>query len=837
MTAGHDEQHVKQAEELIRAAFGHVEDVTTQEQLRAIHELLEDDEPVEINTELTVLDVALSYGRHGLSVVPIIPGEKYPPMDEWQHFATTDEDVICRWFTGRYKGFGVGIAPRELADGRWLFVVDVDEHDEANNGVETWAELEETYGKLPETWTVLSPTGRGRHLYFSAPEEIRNGKTSRLGAGVDVRGNGGQVCAPPTIHPKGGQYVWEHEHSPDDIALAEAPDWLLALLHREPKPKKQSERPASDYGGDSPADRFNREVSWQTLLEADDWSFSHTDNDGVDYWTRPGKDKRDGASASVGYEGKDILHMFSSSVAFLKEGDNYSKFRYYSCRHFQGDMKAAARALASRYFEADVAEVDKWLDSIEAEQLDTVTLVDDVTVEPSVVHVDELATEPTTTTSHEPTRQEKETPTLPEEFWTARPVLEHIRQAARSRLVPPVAVLGHVLATVSAHTPPTFCVPSFVGGHTPLSLYVAQVASSGEGKSAPTKVVTESDGLLPMLGSPLALGSGEGLAETFLEEVEELHDGKKVRRKKQTRYGAVFHLDEGSALADIASRKGATILPTLRTAWTGGTLGAANASQDTRRLLNGGQYHLGVTFLFQPTKARPLFDDTDGGLPQRFLFIDSVALDAPDTEPDWPGALKWKPRELSAIDGVVQHHPLIYPPHVAEQIRQERRLKLRKQLVTSPLDAHRNLHRLKLAGVLRLLDDNERIHERPPVVDDLDWHLAGLLLDYSDAVRQTVLNVLEAEDKDKERTATRRAVSRSVALIEGEERRAFESAIRAVTSKLRKNGKPLSRRELWHSISSKHRQLVIVDNVLDEAVRRELVSKDGDLYTLGKRAT
>ena len=75
---------------------------------------------------------------------------------------------------------------------------------------------------------------------------------------------------------------------------------------------------------------------------------------------------------------------------------------------------------------------------------------------------------------------------LPAEFWDARPVLAHIRQAAHSRLLSPDAVLAAVLARVAAATPPLWKLPAVVGGTSTVSTYVALVGPPGTGKALPS---------------------------------------------------------------------------------------------------------------------------------------------------------------------------------------------------------------------------------------------------------------------------------------------------------------------------------------------------------------
>jgi hypothetical protein len=79
--------------------------------------------------------------------------------------------------------------------------------------------------------TVKSATGRGLHLFYRVEAEIRN--AVELFPGVDLRGVGGYVVAPPSVHPTGARYRWEVPLSPAN--LTEAPGWIgEAALERSP---------------------------------------------------------------------------------------------------------------------------------------------------------------------------------------------------------------------------------------------------------------------------------------------------------------------------------------------------------------------------------------------------------------------------------------------------------------------------------------------------------------------------------------------------------------------------------------------------------------------------
>jgi hypothetical protein len=78
---------------------------------------------------------------------------------------------------------------------------------------------------IPDTFTVKTGRG-GRHLYYAYPNDGcdygNRSKTKDCDAGYDVRGIGGVVIAPGSIHPE-----TKNAYSiVNDIAIAEAPKWL-----------------------------------------------------------------------------------------------------------------------------------------------------------------------------------------------------------------------------------------------------------------------------------------------------------------------------------------------------------------------------------------------------------------------------------------------------------------------------------------------------------------------------------------------------------------------------------------------------------------------------------
>jgi hypothetical protein len=293
---------------------------------------------------MSVLQTALAYANKGIRVVPIKQGEKRPPMQGWQNAATSDPTTIRTWFEGQFKDCGLGIATGEFRD-RYLIVIDIDDREQFS-GSDTLADLEELNGKLPETVEVITGSG-GRHIYFLTDQPIRNEASGRLGQGIDIRGIGGQVLAPPTVHPNGKTYEWVEGRSIAEHKPADMPLWMVLILTEKPADDipmtyESTTNILREEGG--PLDRYCAATTWPELLRADGWTLAHIDQAGESHWVRPGKDIREGTSATTGWQGKDMLKVFTTSIPNLPAG-SYTRASYTTQMHHNGDKSAFTKHL------------------------------------------------------------------------------------------------------------------------------------------------------------------------------------------------------------------------------------------------------------------------------------------------------------------------------------------------------------------------------------------------------------------------------------------------------------------------------------------------------------
>ncbi len=162
---------------------------------------------------------ALAYAAQGMHVFPLAPHGKTPLTAHGLEDATTDPMTIETWWS-RWPSANIGIRTGDLV------VVDEDELGHFDTVAK------EAGWKIPET--RVAKTAKGRHFYFTQPEGQRVRNTAgKLAAGIDTRGDGGYVVAPPSIHPSGAVYDWLATVEP-----VKMPDWIASRLVRQ-QPERQ----------------------------------------------------------------------------------------------------------------------------------------------------------------------------------------------------------------------------------------------------------------------------------------------------------------------------------------------------------------------------------------------------------------------------------------------------------------------------------------------------------------------------------------------------------------------------------------------------------------------
>lgn len=170
------------------------------------------------------LSAALSYASSQWPVLPCRPGGKEPLTKHGLHDSTTDEAAIARWWR-RWPSANVGLRTGVAFD-----VLDVDTKA-SKPGLESMERLWRS-GLLTGVFRIVrTPTG-GLHLYFAPSSE---GNHSIAKAGIDFRGVGGYVVAPPSHTPVGPYELLDEA----DPAGARPFDWAAAKTLLDPEPPRR----------------------------------------------------------------------------------------------------------------------------------------------------------------------------------------------------------------------------------------------------------------------------------------------------------------------------------------------------------------------------------------------------------------------------------------------------------------------------------------------------------------------------------------------------------------------------------------------------------------------
>ena len=138
---------------------------------------------------------AMFYAGRGIAVFPLHPGDKRPyPGTRGFKDATTSTDIVRAWWRNKPTS-NIGVPT-----GHGFDVIDVD----GPAGYQSLADLRET-GKLPPVLArAFTPRG-GMHLYVPA---TGSGNAASFLPGLDYRGIGGYVVAPPSVGANTRRYDW-----------------------------------------------------------------------------------------------------------------------------------------------------------------------------------------------------------------------------------------------------------------------------------------------------------------------------------------------------------------------------------------------------------------------------------------------------------------------------------------------------------------------------------------------------------------------------------------------------------------------------------------------------
>jgi hypothetical protein len=677
--------------------------------------------------EPTYADVHGMYRAAGwIGPLPLGEGTKYPPPDGftgWHGIYPSGAD--SQTWVDEYPEYATTrqVALRMADD---VIGIDVDQY--ANkNGAETLAEAERRWGKLPPApWSSARGNGPSGIRFYRVPPgtELRTKigfPELKLGGIEIIQRHHRYAVVWPSIHPEtGAGYRWYSTASPSTpprvANIKPLPTAWLEALESDGTPGEAAANP-------------------KAVIE-----FMQTHSDGGDLHAIRGVLTVFHKGITGGGSRHDA--MVSSVCMAAREARDG--------RYPAADVRAALRnAFTQALSEArgtqrlsGPAEARREFDSMWAWGIGQAIGESDDDRATRQEFAAARRLEPTRLT---PVEVRSGHLNLPADFWNARPSLKHIRDAALSRWACPDAVLGAVLARLSAYASPDDHVDLGIG-QSPLTVFSVLYGSPSAGKGVAMRTAAE---LLPVpahLGMDAfrerPIGSGEGITESFYGIVSDTDaSGKAIKVRKQVRHNALFVMDEGETLIRLMTRQGSTLATTIRRAWSGEVLGEANASADRDRQVDRKAYSIGLTVAFQPAAIAPLFDDQEvgGGTPHRFIYLaaddDTLPEDPPEEPLAWPGELHLATFHDPALAKQWEKPPgrthELVDSEVRRQVRMTRWRGLRRDSI-GELDGHADQMRGRIAAHLAALDGHLEVTGE-------DWALAGQVLETSNRVREAAI--------------------------------------------------------------------------------------------------
>ncbi|WP_432474143.1 DUF3631 domain-containing protein [Amphritea sp. HPY] len=199
--------------------------------------VLHSSEPESSSSEscTSLSEAAVQYAEQGYSVFPLKPKGKQPATKHGFKDAEKDPELVKQMWNGH--DYNIGLCTGKI---NGFFVVDVD-------NLEVWGKLlSDNGGELPAGPVVQ--TGKGLHLFFVIPDDVPIRTRCNVKSCFDVRGDGGYIVAPPSIHSNGNRYEFLTDLF--NTPLPQPPEWLLNMIvKKEPSHEQAASEPSQQVIG------------------------------------------------------------------------------------------------------------------------------------------------------------------------------------------------------------------------------------------------------------------------------------------------------------------------------------------------------------------------------------------------------------------------------------------------------------------------------------------------------------------------------------------------------------------------------------------------------------
>lgn len=352
----------------------------------------------------TTYDWAMAYHGAGICVLPthINSNWKAPVLGSWKEYQKKlpTEAELAKWFDNQLP-YGIARLNGEISGNMETIDFDIRDYSQCLALFATWWDLVNDHlgGHLPWISVIVSP-GPGLQVSYLCEQPIGDGNQKLAYRGndciIETRGEGGvALCpgSPANAHPTGGLYLDLEDYGKPpglhdqniahicnlrNLQLTD-PDQRDAMVnaaralsdrnsHKSVSEVVQASLDAIDWEGlrlgqakvmtqspksqspddETPWEAYNKQTDWDSLLRSLGWQYSHSSANGVEYWTRPGKDVRAGTSLTLyADENQSKAYNYSSSVP-LPTGRYLTPFEFLTAWENGGEINRDTQSATAR---------------------------------------------------------------------------------------------------------------------------------------------------------------------------------------------------------------------------------------------------------------------------------------------------------------------------------------------------------------------------------------------------------------------------------------------------------------------------------------------------------
>lgn len=210
------------------------------------------------------------YIDNNIKIIPILPNEKIPMIENWNNDCSSDYFQILYWYEQNNDiNFAIPCYENNL------FVIDLDRHDKEKDGVVNFQRLLDDLGIDACDFKTLmqeTPSG-GYHYIFKSDDDLAKVKGLANAfqdyPGIDLRNRNYIVACPSIINGK--EYVFKNDNEISEMPRA-LKDYILCNVGTIDSNKEPYKKPTSVEVGDRDNQLFSyiNNIYYKTRLDFDE---------------------------------------------------------------------------------------------------------------------------------------------------------------------------------------------------------------------------------------------------------------------------------------------------------------------------------------------------------------------------------------------------------------------------------------------------------------------------------------------------------------------------------------------------------------------------------------